>query len=289
MACRRIAPENLIDLYAAEGGRIFSRSRWHRLRSLGNLIEEKYPSRGIETVLEKYFGTTRLKDALTDVVVTSYEIERRTAWFFRSRNARLHPEYDFPMTQVARATSAAPTYFEPQRIESAHAGDYYALVDGGVFANNPALCGYVDARRAHPDQDDVLVVSLGTGELTHALPYDKVKGWGVANWAHPILSVVFDGINDTIDYQLTQLLPNGTDGRRRYYRFQTRLEPGIDNMDRTDREHLRALRLVAEDLVRDRGEELDSLCQQLLAVMPVTKTSRPVVSTDRVAASTSNR
>ena len=260
--------EALIDLYVAEGAHIFSRSPWHRLRSLGNLIEEKYPSRGIESVLEQYFGTTRLKEALTDVVVTSYEIEQRTAWFFRSRNARQQPDYDFSMTQVARATSAAPTYFEPLRIASAETNNEYALVDGGVFANNPALCGYVDARRSYPDANDFLVVSLGTGELTHSLPYDKVKGWGVANWARPILSVVFDGINDTIDYQLRQLLPAGPDGQRRYYRLQTRLEPGIDNMDRTDREHLQTLRLVAETLLREHNEELDLLCRQLVVKTP---------------------
>ncbi|HZM15962.1 MAG TPA: patatin-like phospholipase family protein [Candidatus Krumholzibacteria bacterium] len=263
--------EALIELYVTEGSKIFSRSRWHRLRSLGNLVEEKYPARGIEAVLGQYFGATRLKEALTEVVITSYEIERRTAWFFRSRKARLRPDYDFPMKHVARATSAAPTYFEPMRIASPDGDNYYALIDGGVFANNPALCGYVEARCTYPDADDFLVVSLGTGELTRSLPYEEVKGWGVVRWAHPILSVVFDGINDTIDYQLQQLLPRGPDGRRRYYRLQTRLEPGIDDMDQTDRAHLHALRLLGENLIRERDEDLGSLCRQLVAATPQSK------------------
>jgi hypothetical protein len=182
------------------------------------------------------------------------------------------------MTQVARATSAAPTYFEPLRVGSSDAVGSYALVDGGVFANNPALCGYVDARRAHPDEDDFLVVSLGTGELTHGLPYDKVKGWGVVNWARPILSVVFDGINDTIDYQLQQLLPAAPDGPR-YFRLQTQLEPGIDNMDRTDAEHLQALRAVAATLVRERSAEIDRLCERLLATKSVATPSGTTAGT----------
>jgi predicted acylesterase/phospholipase RssA len=260
--------EELIELYAAEGDKIFSRSGWHRMRSLGNLIEEKYPANGIETVLDQYFGATRLRDALTDVVITSYEIEQRIAWFFRSRRARARADYDFPMKQVARATSAAPTYFEPVQIASQGADEYYALIDGGVFANNPALCGYIDARCTHPEETDFLVVSLGTGELTRSLPYERVKGWGVARWAHPILSVVFDGINDTIDFQLRQLLRAGADGRERYYRLQTSLEPDIDAMDRTDHAHLSALRRLGETLVRENAATLNLLCQQLVTATP---------------------
>ena len=114
-------------------------------------------------------------------------------------------------------------------------------------------------------------MSLGTGELTRSLPYEEVKGWGVVRWAHPILSVVFDGINDTVDYQLRQLLRAGPDGLQRYYRLQTRLEPGIDDMDRTDRAHLHALRLLGENLIRERTEELDLLCQQLVSSTPQSK------------------
>lgn len=147
-------------------------------------------------------------------------------------------------------------------------------VPGDVAHRTPrelAEQGYVEARCTHPDEDDFLVVSLGTGELTRSLPYQEVKGWGVVRWAHPVLSVVFDGINNTVDYQLRQLLRAGPDGRRRYYRLQPRLEPGIDDMDRTDRAHLRALRLLGEDLIRERTDELDLLCQQLVAAAPQPK------------------
>ena len=36
------------------------------------------------------------------------------------------------------------------------------MVDGGVFANNPAMCAYVEAIKLYGLQD-ILVVSLGTG------------------------------------------------------------------------------------------------------------------------------
>jgi patatin-like phospholipase/acyl hydrolase len=254
--------ERLVELYEKEGEIIFSRSIWHRIRAVGSLVEEKYPSKGIESVLKKYFDNARFKDALTEVLVTGYEIERRIPWFFKSRYAKDKSKkgYDFPLTEVARATSAAPTYFEPALIKTGNGNDYYAIVDGGVFANNPAMCAYAEAKSTHPQADDFLVVSLGTGEFTKPLIFNEVKGWGLAQWAQPILSVVFDGVSDTVDYQLKQLLePN-----KRYYRFQTRLDVDNDDMDDASQMNIRTLKLLAETLIRDNKEKIKSLCKQLV-------------------------
>jgi patatin-like phospholipase/acyl hydrolase len=203
--------EDLIEFYEKEGLRIFSRPAGHRIDSLEGIAEERYPSEGIEQVLAEYFGEVRLKDALTRILITSYEIQLRIPFFFRSERAKDSADYDFPMTQVARATSAAPTYFEPAKVEAEDPVDYYALVDGGVFANNPAMCVYVEARRILEAEDssdtDILVVSLGTGQLTDRLRYEEAAGWGLLGWARPIIDVVFDGVSDTVDFQLRELLP----------------------------------------------------------------------------------
>jgi len=251
--------EKLIGLYEKEGEIIFSRSVWHRLRAVGNIMEEKYPSAGIEKVLDKYFGQARLKDALTEVIITGYEIERRFPWFFKSSKAKINSDNDFFMKQVARATSAAPTYFEPAKLDTPGAKEYYALIDGGVFANNPAMCAYVEAKTTFKGARDFLVVSLGTGVLTRPLAYEEAKGWGLANWAQPLLSVIFDGVNDSVEYQLKQLLPE-----ERYYRFQIRLDEGNDDMDDASRTNLRVLKLLAEHIIRDNQKELASLCQLLV-------------------------
>jgi patatin-like phospholipase/acyl hydrolase len=253
----------LASLYEKEGHRIFSTSLWRRLRTAGSVVEEKYSAEGLEGVLREYFGETRLRDALTEVIVTSYDTERRMPFFFKSRHARVREEYDFPMRLVARATSAAPTYFEPLKLDAVSGDDYYSLIDGGVYANNPAMCGYVEARATHPEAEDFLVVSLGTGEMTRPLRYDEVRGWGLASWAQPILQVVFDGVSSTVDYQLRQLLPP-KDGARRYFRFQTRLDPSCDDMDDASAENVRTLRLLGEKLVRDQQDDFGELCRVLI-------------------------
>ena len=110
--------KNLEELYENEGKTIFSSTICHKIKSLDGLLDEKYPSSRIESVLKKYFGDTHLSEALTNIIVPSYEIEQRTPWFFKSFNAKdtNKKNEDFLMRQVARATSAAPTYFEPCKI-----------------------------------------------------------------------------------------------------------------------------------------------------------------------------
>src|SRR5204863_755766 len=126
--------------------------------------------------------------------------ERRYPFFFKSWRAQEDATLDFPMRLAARATSAAPTYFEALRLETATSAEYYSLIDGGMFANNPAMCAYAEVRRLWPEAD-VALVSLGTGQLTRPLPWSDIKNWGLVEWARPALDVVFDGVSDATDYQ----------------------------------------------------------------------------------------
>lgn len=255
----RYSAEDLLEMYEEYGSKIFHRSVWKKIGSGWSLLEEKYSTKGLEEVLNEYFEDTRLRDALTNLIIPGYEIEGRFPWFFRSIRAQASEHYDFPMSQVARAASAAPTYFEPEKIVSTDMVDYYALIDGGVFANNPGMCAYVEAKTMFPEVDDVLIVSLGTGELTRRIDYEKAKDWGIAQWAHPILNVVFDGVSDTIDYQLKKLLPH-RDFQQRYFRFQCRLDSGDDDLDDASRENIRALKKEADEMIEAMDSDIDALC-----------------------------
>jgi patatin-like phospholipase/acyl hydrolase len=256
--------ETLIELYETEGGKIFDLSVWHQLQSVGGFAEEKYPSKGIEEVAKRYFDDVPLAEALTEVLVTAYEIERRGPWFFKRRHARDQDRKgdNFLMREVARATSAAPTYFEPLQLEWGPYGER-AFIDGGVHSNNPAMCAYVEAIKIYPEED-ILVVSLGTGEPTREMPYEEVKGWGLALWAQPILNVVFDGVSDTVDYQLRELLPAEGENRR-YYRFQTVLDIGKDDMDDASATNIQSLKTKAREIIDENDVALDALCTQLVA------------------------
>ncbi len=64
---------------------------------------------------------------------------------FSSEVPRLQKEsYDYPMHVVARCTSAAPAMSLRKKVSTGNRDDYYALINEGVFANNPAACAYVE-------------------------------------------------------------------------------------------------------------------------------------------------
>ena len=259
---------DLVQLYEEEGGRIFSRSIRHRIAAAENLLDEKYEAAGLERLLRERFGETQLADALTEVLVTAYELETREPWFFSRDKAHRFPDtHNWRMRDVARATSAAPTYFEPLEVTTTppHGG----LVDGGVYANNPAMCGYVEAHKVFGHANDFLCVSLGTGQHTRPIHHKDAKGWGLALWAKPILNVVFDGVNDTVEHQMASLCPPGADGRPRYYRFQCRLDRGSDDMDDASPENITRLKEEAQAIIEENEERLVRLCNHLAELAPV--------------------
>ena len=163
----RYSARDLLGLYEAEGPEIFDRSLLKRIRSVDGWLDERYDDAGLEAALRRYLDGTRLSDALTDVLITAYEIERREAFFFRSARARADPTYDFTLADACRATAAAPTYFEPARVGDLAGDATYALVDGGVFATNPVLCAVADVARAGRLDEVELVAVAGHG-LAHA-------------------------------------------------------------------------------------------------------------------------
>jgi patatin-like phospholipase/acyl hydrolase len=251
LACALAKPDalsaaELVALYEEEGPRIFSRSVWQRIHSAEGLTDEKYGDDELEGALGRFLGDSRLRDAVTDLLIPSYDTERRRPEFFKSARAREDATRDFPLRAVARATASAPTYFEPALLEDR------PLIDGGVFAVNPAMCALAEVMRYSPGAE-VVLVSLGTGQLTRPFPYDDVKDWGLIEWARPLIDVVFDGASDVVDYQLTQLL-----GQERFFRFQTELTNASDDLDDASEDNLRALQLTGERLISERERDLDA-------------------------------
>src|SRR5581483_7166047 len=196
----RHTADELVALYAEKGGAIFNRSLGHRLLTLFGLLGSKYAVRGLDRTLRTYFGDSRLKDAVTEVLITSYDLESRDSWFLARYKAKEDAaKNDFAMHDVARATSAAPTYFRPKRLSQTPPT---AMIDGGVFANNPAMCGYVEAIKLH-GQQDIVVASLGTGQVKTPIHYRQARTWGLIGWVRPLIGIFMDGVAATVEHQLS--------------------------------------------------------------------------------------
>ena len=250
----RYSAEELAGIYVEEGPKIFHRSLLKRIFSVEGWLDERYEDDGLEHALERYLGDAVLSAAICDVLVTAYEIHDRFAFFFRSARARTDPAYDFPLTQVARATAAAPTYFEPGQATDRAGRRTYPLVDGGVYAVNPSMCAYADVVRGGQLPELELMLSLGTGAHTRAYTYEQARWWGQLEWARPALDMVFDGIADTIEFEAATLLGD------RYIRLQSPLVNASDDLDDASERNLEALRRDAAALIAASEAELDRAC-----------------------------
>ena len=252
LACALCAPdplpaEQLVGLYRDRGPEIFHRSLLQKLKSLWGLRDEKYSAGGLDSALHDFLSDKRLSEARPNLIVPSYDTNSPAPYFFKTTKAAATPQTDdFPLSTVARAPSAAPPYFEALR------SGHKSLVDGGVYAVNPGMCALAEA--LHADRDaQVVLLSLGTGQRTDKRPWKEIHDWGLIAWARPILEVVFDGISDAVDYQLTQVLPEDA-----YWRLQIELQGASDHLDDAGKGNLKALEERARTLIADSGAKLDA-------------------------------
>jgi len=273
----KFSAKQAVDLYLDQGDEIFDVSLAHKIKSLGGIRDEKYSATEIEEALETYFGNTQLSQALKPCLITSYDIRNRKAHFFTSADAT-EPMFDYYFKSVARATSAAPTYFEPARVLSIF-GTPHALIDGGVFANNPTLCAYAEARTtdfgkvlnnkekpSKPSASQMLIVSVGTGSIKKPYHYKDYKDAGMIKWLQPLIDIMMSGNSETVDYQLRKIYdtldaPNNND----YYRIQPLLQNGDSAMDNADLDNLNALHEDGLASVVHYKKQLDEIVDKLIA------------------------
>ena len=156
---------DLLDFYEIHGGVIFptekpvsklrhSIQHWFGSKFNQNTLKEK-----IEEVLTlSPVDTTSLNNSMTRLVIPSYDTESDTLLLYRTSHGEFEKNNGTLETiDVALATSAAPTYFDPIRIDNALA------VDGGVWANSPTTVALAEAVNVlGVDMERIEMLSVGT-------------------------------------------------------------------------------------------------------------------------------
>lgn len=246
---------DVISFYRSLGSNIFYQSLWQHLTTFNGWIGEKYPTENLEGTFLKYFGDCRLRNAITNIIIPAYEISEDDTVFFKSDKAQLDLGRDFYYLDIARATSAAPTYFKPAQIQDIAHQKAYTLVDGGVAVNNPTMSACVHALKLFGRDNDFLVISIGTGTNV-GVPAGKlsfqekeIRGGGKLDWAADITSVMMNASNDVVDYQMAEIFVD--DHRRDYYRFQPLLDSQHTALDDASPENIQALEKYARELIKE--------------------------------------
>jgi len=215
---RGMAVADIIKKYNDLGQRVFQKS-WLRQGYVRAFYDE---AELIKELKDVYGADTTMGDPSlqTGLLVITKRLDSGSAWpisnnprgrYFGVRpNQSVVPNSEYPLWQVVRASTAAPRYFDPERIVIVQgSGDQRSVqgefVDGGVSPyNNPAMMVFMYAtldgyRVGWPTgADKLLLVSVGTGAADRRVKRAHVT----AEHAVKALLALMD---DCADLQETQL------------------------------------------------------------------------------------
>ncbi len=231
----------MLKLYKDEGSQIFSQREedfWSKNVRYKKLSQKNYVNSDIEGILERYFGASTLDEVKPhNLLITTFDIEQNKPFFFSSRLAKKEASTEnFYIKDIARATSAAPTFFKPIIIERiGNKKDRLVFIDGGVFANNPSIYAYGEAKElwknraskgfkptTTKDDNDLpfFMLSIGTGLQKNKIDGETALDFRTKNWIQPLLEdILMDGVAKGNDYAMEYLLPPYENDILRYKRI----------------------------------------------------------------------
>lgn len=173
---------DLVKFYEEDGRRIFpARFSFRRWRAgVWHWLGRKYSAQALESALRQRLPDLTLGNLNKPVVITGFNLEAGRHWYFKTPHFENNLiDRHRPLWQVARATSAAPTYFPAFR-----SAERELFIDGGMVANNPSLIGYFEvALKFRAYRDRIKMLNLGTEGGECALPKRRLSWGGLAFWA----------------------------------------------------------------------------------------------------------
>jgi uncharacterized protein len=185
-----IPATKVLDVYRDHGPRIFPYVGLHRrlARRILHLFRPKWSQARLGEAVHEIVGDGRLKDAKRMLVIPSFEATEGTAHIFHTPH---HPSlaHDGHRTavEVGLATAAAPTYFQAMTSEQSKR----TYVDGGVWANSPAIVGIVEAVRwlgVQPDR--ISVLSIGVTQEPYYATQEGKRFGGILGWNVGIIALL---------------------------------------------------------------------------------------------------
>lgn len=256
----------IVEFYVREGPRIFDQAdprgtkgiaqgwlakmrAWRRRGQ--QLAWPKYEPEALREALTTAFGSMTLGDSKLRLVIPAYHGDKDDLYVFKTRHhPRLQMDWRERAVDVALATAAAPTFFRAHVMPSGA-----PLIDGGVWANNPAGVAAVEARSVLGwTDDDMFVLSLGCTEEIFDVPTSA----GYKDLLLKSTELFMRGQSRASD-GTAKLLCGHTETAPRYFRYQPIVPTGKFSLDRV--EMIDRLRGLGASCARD---ALPSLEQNFL-------------------------
>ena len=225
----------ILDFYREKGPAVFGQSggpmrskvgglwRWAR-----RLVGNKHPAGPLRASLTEVFEDRRLGESETRLVIPAWHSKRRCPYLFKTaHNARFEVDHRERVVDVALATAAAPTYLPAHRLR-----DGLELVDGGIWANNPATVAAVEATAVlgwRPET--VTMLSLGCTDERLVVP----RTMGLVSGARLGVGMIFQGQSFAADLAARILLGGGGGQRNPVMRVDVTVDRGFTKLDSSKR------------------------------------------------------
>ncbi|MDD5530695.1 MAG: CBASS cGAMP-activated phospholipase [bacterium] len=209
-----------------------------------------YDSNILEKKFKKEFGTLKIREANTRLCIPSIDITNGKTIVFKTphevefpKKIRFSDDADKEMWEVARATSAAPTFFSTAKIRELY------HIDGGLWANNPSAIGVVEAMRCGFKQEEISLLSLGTANEIFQIKQKNAPNMNLFRWGRSgLIELSFEVQSQAAHNEVTfLLLPD------RYMRIQYKFK---ENIRLDDISRLGDLRGAAEYIYKNQGNEI---------------------------------
>lgn len=171
--------EHISKLYTDRGRLIFTGNCLIRMYKMWvRLRKAPYSRENLEAELQKEFGEETFGSASVATCIPAFEGRYGEPFVFKTPH---HQDYKMDwqekLVDIGLSTAAAPTFF------SAVERNGYVFADGGIWANNPAMIGVVEALSCFGiERTQIRLLSLGCGQKRY-----KMKSWhragGLLIWA----------------------------------------------------------------------------------------------------------
>jgi patatin-like phospholipase/acyl hydrolase len=183
-----LTAEQILGFYEEYGPAIFKGNKF--LRLLRQLGYSKYNSDALEAALQETFGNRKIGESTTRLVIPSLNLETGEVHVYKTaHHERFVMDYKLTAKEAALATAAAPTYFPTYRSAAG-----IPLIDGGMWANNPAGAAAVEALGVLDwKKGDIKLLSIGCTTEPLNAHANRTKGLGVNYWATKIITTMMVG------------------------------------------------------------------------------------------------
>ena len=192
------------------------------IRLLRNLIRPKFSPRALREAIQQVVGDRPLAEARTRLVVPAYNAEMGRVFLFKTPH---HPWYEYDRDLPAVASRWPP---RPHRryFPAHHIPGRGTFIDGGVWANCPAMIGFVEAvdfLGQAPGQ--IRLLSLSTTSYPFRIGQKQQFG-GLLGWSTKIIETLLSGQAQAALAEVRCLLRHGL-----FHRIDYLTEPRLYHMD----------------------------------------------------------